>query len=75
MTTSGPHLTFYGVRGSTPCDGARYSLGNRVGLFMDYKEMKPASGALSPLETGPRAMPPVRLGKFLVSAGIRLYLN
>src|SRR5581483_8536662 len=25
MTTRGPHLTFYGVRGSTPCDGARYS--------------------------------------------------
>jgi ribonuclease BN (tRNA processing enzyme) len=23
--SSGPHLTFYGVRGSTPCDGARYS--------------------------------------------------
>lgn len=56
-------------------DGARYNLGRRVGLFVDYKEMKPACGALSPLETGPRAMPPVRLGGFLVSAGIRVYLN
>jgi hypothetical protein len=56
-------------------DGARYNLGRRVGLFVDYKEMKPASGALSPLETGPRAMPPVRLGRFLVSAGIRVHLN
>jgi hypothetical protein len=56
-------------------DGARYNLGKRVGLFVDYKEMKPASGALSPLDTGPRAMPPVRLGRFLVSAGIRVHLN
>jgi hypothetical protein len=56
-------------------EGARYSLGSRVGLFVDYKEMKPASGALSSLETGPRAMPPVRLGGFLVSAGIRVYFN
>ncbi len=56
-------------------DGAHYALGSRVGLFVDYKEMKPASGASSPLETGPRAMPPVRLGSFLVSAGIRVYFN
>ena len=56
-------------------DGARYNLGNRVGLFVDYQEMKPASGALSALETGPRAMPPVRMGGFLVSAGLRVYLN
>ena len=25
ISIPGPHLTFYGVRGSTPCDGARYS--------------------------------------------------
>jgi ribonuclease BN (tRNA processing enzyme) len=25
MTAGGPVLTFYGVRGSTPCDGARYA--------------------------------------------------
>jgi len=56
-------------------DGAHYKLGSRVGLFADYRELKPASGALSPLETGPRAMPPVRLGGFLVSAGIRVYFN
>jgi hypothetical protein len=56
-------------------DGAYYTLGSRVGLFVDYKEMKPASGASSPLETGPRAMPPVRLGRFLVSAGIRVYFD
>ena len=56
-------------------DGARYNLGSRVGLFVDYQEMKPASDALSSLDTGPRAMPPVRLGRFLVSAGIRLYFN
>jgi hypothetical protein len=56
-------------------DGARYELGSRIGLFVDYNEMKPASGALSALDTGPRAMPPVRLGGFLVSAGIRVYFN
>lgn len=56
-------------------DGARYNLGRGVALFVDYKEMQPASGALSPLETGPRAMPPVRLGRFVVSAGIRVHLN
>jgi len=56
-------------------DGAHYKLGNAVGLFVDYKEMRPASGALSPLETGLPAKPPVRLGRFLVSAGIRVYLK
>lgn len=56
-------------------DGARYKLGSRVGLFVDYKEMKPANGALAPLETGLPAMPPVRLGGFLVSAEIRVTLD
>ena len=56
-------------------DGAHYKLGNRVGLFVDYKAMAPASGALSSLETGLPAKPPVRLGGFLVSAGIRVYLK
>ena len=56
-------------------DGARYSLGSRVGLFVDYKEMKAVNGALGSLETGLPAMPPVRLGRFLVSAGIRVNLN
>jgi hypothetical protein len=56
-------------------DGAHYALGSRVGLFVDYKEMKPASDALGRLDTGPRAMPPVRLGRFLVSTGIRVYFN
>lgn len=65
-TTKG--FTVYG-------DGAHYKLGSRVGLFADYKAMRPASGALSPLETGLPAKPPVRLGGFLVSAGIRVYLN
>ena len=56
-------------------DGAHYNLASRVRLFVDYKEMRPASGALSPLETGLPARPPVRLGGFLVSAGIRVYFN
>ena len=56
-------------------DGAHYNLGSKAGLFVDYKEMRPASGALSPLETGLPAMPPVRLGGVLVSAGIRVYLK
>lgn len=56
-------------------DGARYQLGNRLGLFVDYKELKPASGALSALQTDLPAMPPVRLGGFIVSAGIRVYLK
>ena len=50
-------------------------LGRRVGLFVDYKELKPANHALGPLETDLPAMPPVRLGKFLVSAEIRVNLN
>ena len=61
----------FAVRG----DGARYQVSNRVGLFVDYKELKPASGALSPLQTDLPAMPPVRLGGFIVSAGIRVYLK
>jgi hypothetical protein len=56
-------------------EGAQYKLGSRVGLFVDYKEMRPASGALSALETGPRAMPPVRMGGVLVLAGIRFHFN
>jgi hypothetical protein len=50
-------------------------LSNKVALFVDYKEMKPASGALSSLDTGLPAMPPVRLGGFLVSAGIQYHFN
>jgi hypothetical protein len=43
------------TRGFTLCgDGPHYKLGNRVGLFVDYKAMRPESGALSPLETGLR---------------------
>jgi hypothetical protein len=56
-------------------NGVQYDLDSRVGLFVHYTEMQPASGALSPLETGPRAMPPVSLGRFLVSAGLRVYVN
>jgi hypothetical protein len=56
-------------------DGAHYYLGKKLALFADYKEMKPASGALSPLETGLPAMPPVRLGGFLVSVGIKYRFN
>ena len=55
-------------------DGAHYKLGRRVGLFVDCKELKPANCALGPLETGPAAMPPVRLGRFVVSAEIRVNL-
>jgi hypothetical protein len=70
-----PHLQPRGTDSFSLRDGARYKLGSRVGLFVDYKEMRPASGALSPLETGLLAMPPVRLGRFLVSAEIRVYFN
>ena len=56
-------------------EGVRYNLGRKVGLFVDYKEMRPASGALSPLDPGLPAKPPVRLGSFVVSAGIRFYFN
>jgi len=72
---SQPHAQHHAAASFNLRDGARYNLGNKVGLFVDYKEMQPASGPLSALETGPRAMPPVRLGRFLVSAGIRVYLN
>jgi len=56
-------------------DGAHCYLSKKLALFADYKEMKPASGALSPLETGLQAMPPVRLGGFLVSVGIKYRFN
>ena len=73
-TASLPHTHTtqgFAVRG----DGTYYQLGSRAGLFVDYKEMRPANGALAPLETGLPAMPPVRLGGFIVSAGIRVYLK
>ena len=56
-------------------DGAHYRLGSGVGLFVDYKEMTPANAAFSALQTGLPAMPPRRLGGFVVSAGIRVYLK
>jgi hypothetical protein len=56
-------------------DGAHYYLSKKLALLVDYKEMKPASGALSPLETGLPAMPPVRLGGVLVSARIQYRFN
>ena len=56
-------------------DGVRYTLGGKVGLFVDYKDMRPSCGALSPLDPGLPAKPPVRLGSFVVSAGIRFYFN
>ncbi len=66
-----PTINRFALRG----DGAQYKLARGVALFVDYKEMKPMSGALGPLETGLPAKPPLRIGGFLVSAGIRLYLN
>jgi hypothetical protein len=75
ITSSTPRRTHVTTASFNLRDGARYNLSRRVGLFVDYQEMKSASGALSSLETGPRAMPPARLGRFLVSAGIRVHFN
>ena len=56
-------------------DGADYRLGRRVGLFVDYQEMRPANGVFSSLQTGLPAMPPVRLGNVVVRAGVRVLIK
>jgi len=70
-----PLLQAQTTGGFVSSDGAHYNLASRVGLFVDYKEMRPASGPMASLETGLPAMPPVRLGGVLVAAGIRFYFN
>lgn len=75
-TTSSLHALTTTTKGFTLSgDVAHCQLGNRLGVFVNYKEMGPASGALSPLQTGLPTMPPVRLGGFVLSVGVRVYLK